>query len=1031
MSALPTVENPIINSAFEEPQFHWVIRKGQAPEKRPGRRDASYFFRVPEGAARGKTKKEKQRELFESDKPGLEVEIQVANQIRERLKRWKERGYAGATPITQELLAMWNREDRRERLFFAQREAAEAVIFLTEGPQDLLQGLTEQIPRDEPGPASKEKGYRAFVRYALKMATGTGKTTVMAMLAAWSILNRLYRSDDDRFTDTVLVVCPNVTIRDRLRELDPLLGEQSLYATREVVPAHLLPDLRRGDVIVTNWHHLALQEMKSVNGINAKVVKRGVPVTRTVTKTIDGEKVETQETQYLESDRANVQRVLGNRRGRSPTLMVMNDEAHHAYRRGDVADEVVLDKEMADRNDREATVWIDGLDRINKVLGGKTARNGIRLCVDLSATPFYIQGSGNEVGKPYPWIVSDFGLLDAIEAGMVKIPMLPSADMTGDERPAYFNIWRWVQAQLLKEGNPAGEPAPQDILRFAAQPIRMLTQEWEATRQKWADEFAARRRRSPAPPVFIIVCRDTALAKEVHGWLAEGKGGYGSAPECFRNQPGQVVTVRIDSKVSEEIESGSGSDEARRLRFVLETVGKTAWPGGKVPDEYAAIVAKNNQKAAEDDSDVAWIDPAIPPGRDVRCIISVAMLSEGWDATTVTHVIGLRPFGSQLLCEQVVGRALRRTHYDMNDDGLLIGEDASVLGVPFELIPFKISGTTGPVGPQEVNHVFAVEDKSVFELTFPVVEGYDDPGHVGVDIDWNRVPSLDLNPMTVPDSTLMRPMVTQDGKLLPFGPGGSQVLDLAEWRQNIREQHVAFRIAAQATGRWLEEHPQTIPTHQLFPQMLAYARQLLITRVNPMGEREKVDAALDPYFSQAVDSLVNALKPIAKERSEAEKARIPASPAGTRSTAQVNFFTTRNIWGTVQKCHLNLCVADTKKWEQSAAYCLDVHPAVAAWVKNDHLGLQIRYRKGSKPHHYIPDFIARLEDGRFLIIEVKGELGDAELKKTGALRWCSGVNRDGRFGQWSYHLLKTPVDLMKLLTEMTGQQVPMSLEPSI
>ncbi|WP_206199328.1 hydrolase [Parasulfuritortus cantonensis] len=768
--------------------------------------------------------------------------------------------------------------------------------------------------------------------------------------------------------------------------------------------------------------------MKDVNGVTAKVVKRGVPVTKTVTKTIDGQKVETQETQYLESDRAFVQRVLGNRRGRSPTVMVMNDEAHHAYRRGDVAEEVVLDKEMADRNDREATVWIDGLDRINKMLGGKTGRNGIRLCVDMSATPFYIQGSGNEVGKPFPWIVSDFGLLDAIEAGMVKIPMLPSADATGDERPAYFNIWRWVQAQLLAEGSPAGEPAPQDVVRFAAQPIGLLAEEWETTRNKWADEFAAKRRRSPAPPVFIIVCRDTSLAKEVHGWLAEGNDAYGAAPECFRNKPGQMVTVRIDSKVSEEIESGSGSDEARRLRFVLETVGKTAWPGGKVPDEYAAIVAKNNAKAAEDDSDVVWIDPAIPPGRDVRCIISVAMLSEGWDATTVTHVIGLRPFGSQLLCEQVVGRALRRTHYSMSDDGLLIVEDASVLGVPFELIPFKISGTTGPIGEREVNHVFAVEDKSVFEITFPVVEGYDDPGHVGVEIDWNRVPTLELNPMTVPDSTLMRPMVTQDGKLLPFGPGGSQVLDLAEWRQDIREQHVAFRIAAQATGRWLEEHPQTIPTHQLFPQLLGYARALLDTRLAPMGGREKVDAALDPYFSQAVDSLVNALKPVAKERSEAEKARIPAGPAGMRSTAQVNFFTTRNVWGTVEKSHLNLCVADTKKWEQSAAYCLDVHPSVIAWAKNDHLGLMIRYRKGGKVHHYVPDFIVRLADERYLIVEVKGEVGDAELKKTGALRWCAGVNRDGRFGQWSYHLLKTPVDLMKLLDSIPGgKQAPAKL----
>jgi type III restriction enzyme len=183
MTALPTVENPIINSAFDEPQFHWVIRKGQPPEKRAERRRASYYFRVPERAARGRAKKERQRELFESDKPGEEVEIPIPNQIRERLKRWEERGYAGATSITQELLALWQAEDRRERLFFAQREAAEAVIFLTEGPQDLLQGLTERIPRDKPGPSGKEKGYRAFIRYALKMATGTGKTTVMAPMS--------------------------------------------------------------------------------------------------------------------------------------------------------------------------------------------------------------------------------------------------------------------------------------------------------------------------------------------------------------------------------------------------------------------------------------------------------------------------------------------------------------------------------------------------------------------------------------------------------------------------------------------------------------------------------------------------------------------------------------------------------------------------------------------------------------------------------------------------------------------------------
>lgn len=1022
MSGLPIVENPIINSAFEEPRYRWIIKKGETPRRVAGRRTAGYYFRIPEGAARGRARQPRQGEIFDSDSPGEWQELVAVSQIRLRLQHWRERGYQGATRITQELLALWNdSENRQEALFFAQREAVESVIFMVEGPRDLLQGLPEMIQLDKPSPAlTLEKGYRAFLRYALKMATGTGKTTVMAMLAAWSILNRRHRPDDDRFSDTVLIVCPNVTIRDRLQELDPAIGKESLYVKRELVPESLLPELRCGDVIVTNWHRLALQEMKDVNGVNARVVKRGVPVKRIVTRTIDGEKVEIEETQYLESDEAFVKdRIFKGRKGRSPAILVLNDEAHHAYRRASTEDpEFALDRAMAQANDREATVWIEGLDRINKVLGGR-AKNGIRLCVDLSATPFFIQGSGQEVGKAFPWIISDFGLLDAIEAGMVKIPMLPSADMTGSERPAYFNIWRWVQEQLGAEGI-TGEPSPKDMMRFAVNPMTLLAQKWEETAEQWAKDFAEKRRKSPAPPVFIVVCRDTALAKEVYAWLAEGKKDYGPAPACFRNAPGRPVTVRIDSKVAEDIESGAGGDEARRLRFVLETVGKQAWPGGAVPPEYAAIIAKHNAKAAEDDSDLPLIDPATPPGRDIRCIISVAMLSEGWDATTVTHVVGLRPFGSQLLCEQVMGRALRRTHYSKDEKGLLIAEEAEVLGVPFELIPLKVSKSHS-TEEATIHHVFPVEAKAELEITFPVVVGYDDPGYAGVKIEWERVPTLDLNPQTVPDSGLLRPMVTHDGNLLPFGPGKTDKFDLSEWRGEVREQGVAFLIATLATQRVIEEHGDTVPAHRLFPQLLGYARLLVQTKVNPMGERQRVDVALNPYLDRAVEALCGALVPVSRERSESERPRIPSGSAGTRSTAGVNFFTTRKVWGTVSKCHLNLCVADTEKWEQSAAYCLDIHPAVAAWVKNDHLGLLIRYRKAGRLHNYVPDFIIRLADGRILIVEVKGQLGDAETKQAAALRWVAAVNRERRYGEWSYHLARQPPDLMVLLNTLSGQ----------
>jgi type III restriction enzyme len=347
------------------------------------------------------------------------------------------------------------------------------------------------------------------------MATGTGKTTVMGMLAAWTILNKVNYPQDKRFSDTVLIICPNVTIRERLAELNPDLSEISLYRTRELVPYHRMEELRKGQVIILNWHKLERQQMNTVNGKTARVVKRGVPVTTVKQKTADGERVQITETLYYESDAAFVKRVLGAGRGRSQSIFVFNDKAHHAYRRGDTEDEqeVVLDATLAKLNDREATVWIEGLDRINKLRGGNS--NGIRLCLDLSATPFYIQGSGNEVGKPFSWIVSDFSLLEAIESGLVKVPQLPTQDLTGQETPSYFNIWRWVQEQLEKDG-VTSKLTPELVLKYAATPIRLLATDWEKTFTAWEAHFKAGKRRSPVPPVFIIVCRDTALAKEVH-----------------------------------------------------------------------------------------------------------------------------------------------------------------------------------------------------------------------------------------------------------------------------------------------------------------------------------------------------------------------------------------------------------------------------------------------------------------------------------------------------------------------------------
>jgi type III restriction enzyme len=257
------VPYPILSSPFEEPKEHWWILEGEPAERRQGRRPALYFYRDPK------------RETDE--RGGLAIEMKLVNLVRERVKAWRESGHAGVTRTTLELLQHWRRDGRERRLFFAQLEAAETIVFLVEARADFRQGL--EIPRDDPSDDRKAEGFAGFLRYACKMATGSGKTTVMGMLAAWSILNKVNDRADARFSDVVLVVVPNVTIRDRCRELDPELGEASLYRTRDLVPGHLMERLRQGKVMVTNWHVFEPQSV--TNGDAAKVVKRGREVLTT------------------------------------------------------------------------------------------------------------------------------------------------------------------------------------------------------------------------------------------------------------------------------------------------------------------------------------------------------------------------------------------------------------------------------------------------------------------------------------------------------------------------------------------------------------------------------------------------------------------------------------------------------------------------------------------------------------------------------------------------------------------------------
>lgn len=1033
------VDQPILCGPFEEPQQYWEIVEGEPPRKLRGRRPAFYYYRPPGPA-----------ESSEADaNVGTKIELKLVNLVRQRCAEWREAGRPGVTRATLELLSYWHRDGREQRLFFAQLEAAETIVFLTEARADFRQGI--EIPLDEPSDERKTEGYRAFRRLGCKMATGSGKTTVMAMLAAWSILNKVAGRGDPRFSDVVLVVCPNVTIRDRLQELDPRRGEASLYRTRDLVPPHLMPDLAKGRVLITNWHVFEPQAVTS-GGVSAKVSKAGVPVrtreTITVgprTTTARGRRYLTHEeldrqvaaglltiidedrdrqgnlrrvyvesVRYVESDAALVNRVLGRQVGGKQNLLVFNDEAHHAYRikreEPDAGEADLLgEEEDTEEFFREATVWIEGLDRIHKL-------RGINFCVDLSATPYFLGRVGQETNRVFPWVVSEFGLTDAIESGLVKIPQLAVRDTTGAQIPGYFNIWRWILPRLTaaERGATRGSPKPEAVVKWAATPIAMLGGLWEELRAEWAE-----RQDDPRPPVFILVCKNTAIARVVYEWLALDRPPVGIPPASipgFRNN-GHINTIRVDSKVVHETDSDRAkSDDAAWMRLTLDTVGKTDWSRDQLgraiyPDGFDELARKRGA-------------PLHPPGRDVQCIVSVGMLTEGWDCNTVTHIVGLRPFMSQLLCEQVVGRGLRRSSYEVAEDGKLTEEVAKVFGVPFQVIPFKEAKGGSRAASPKRHHVHAVPGRELLEIVYPRVEGYQQAIRNHVMVSWDDVPDLILDPMNIPPEVEVKAaLLTNQGRPSLTGPGKLQRIDLNPYRSGQRLQQLVFQIARDLTREYVGQAGCQAPAHVLFPQLVRIAQEFLSEHVHASPPAEKMDVFLSPYYGWVVERLVAAIKPDASQGEAPEVPRYERS-RGPGSTADVDFWTSRDV-REVERSHVNFVVADTKKWEQSAAYVLDTHAAVHAFVKNAGLGFGIPYLHNGRPHDYLPDFIVRLatERPRFLILETKGFDPLREVKEAAACRWVAAVNADGRYGAWEYVLVDAIPDIGPAL-DRTSEPIP-------
>jgi type III restriction enzyme len=1022
------VPTPILNSPYEPPRAWWRLAPGEPPQRMEGRRPSFYFF-----ADKGPT-----------GTSTLRIEMKLVNRIRERRAQWRAEGFQGASRLTQELLAYWEREGRKHRLFFAQREAAETVIFLTEARADYLQGL--DIPRDlDPGDKDTLGG-DGFARLACKLATGCGKTTVMGMLAAWSILNKVHDRSNRKFSDVVLIVCPNVTIRDRLRELDPEAGEASLYRTRDLAPEHLMTPLRQGRVVVTNWHVFEPQSVQT-GGVSAKVMKTGVKETRTewvyigpenttarqrryltmdslnaqisqgLLTPVEGEQkrdkdgnllaIQVRSERWIESDAAVIRRVLGREVGAKSNILVFNDEAHHAYRVRRETDEEETelfeeDEESASDYFREATVWIEGLDRINKLCG-------INACVDLSATPYFLGRVGQQTNRPFPWVVSDFGLIDAIESGLVKIPQLAVRDTTGRDVAGFFNVWEYVMERLTpaERGGRRASPRPEAVLKHAALPILQLAGLWERECARWEERGDAR------TPVFIVVCKNIAIAKVIYEWLAEGKPPAGIPPsviEGFRND-GRLNTIRVDNRVASETDSGHAqNDEHRWMRFQLDTVGRQDWPGDRMgrpmyPEGFEELAKKLER-------------PLHPPGRDARCIVSVAMLTEGWDCSTVTHIIGLRPFMSQLLCEQVVGRALRRRSYQPGDDDLMEEEVAKVFGVPFELVPFKQSDTPPPPPPKRY-HIYAIPERRSLEIRFPRVIGYAQALGDAIPVDWEGLAPTVLDPArTPPETDVQAFMISEDGRAGLGGLGPSQRVDLEALRAHLPLQRVQFGFASEL-ARLLKERGATIPPHALFPRCLQIVRRYFEEFLRVYSPFQPVDAWHSPFFTQILERLQAAIR--LTEGGRVSELPILERFRPTGSTAEVDFWTTREPTP-VRKSHVSAVLADSKL-EQQVVFALEGDLRIAAFVKNtvdssgkkSALGFSIPYAHNGTPREFYPDFLIRLSDGCMLILETKAypDLARAD-KVQGARRWVDAVNEDGRHGVWRFEICERASEMNRI-----------------
>jgi type III restriction enzyme len=981
-------ERPILNSPYEYPARHWELDETGQPTQRilETRRKAEFITPIPKPKKRSRSVA--QGEMVFDEGRGLSSAAQqydltsIINQVRQQVDTWRKLPTSQwqVTPETARLLEHWRHHNYSTiRPFFCQVEAAETAIWLTEVAPHSKAG---KLLLDHLASANRDANPE-LQRFALKLATGAGKTTVMAMLIAWQTINAVRRPGSKHFTRGFLVVAPGLTIKDRLRVLQPN-DPDNYYSTRELVPNDLLEDIGRAKIIITNFHAFKLRERLELSA-GGRALLQG----RT------GEALQTTETEGQ-----MIQRVMPELMGMK-NILVLNDEAHHCYREKppepDDQDLKGDERTEAEKNNEAARLWISGLEAVNRKLG-------LARVIDLSATPFFLRGSGYAEGTLFPWTMSDFSLMDAIECGIVKLPRVPIAEnIPGEEMPVYRNLWENIRRDLPRTGRSRG--AALDPLKLPTRlqtALQALYGHYEQTFELW------RRNGLSIPPCFIIVCQNTAISKLVYdyvsGFQRENEDGtstlengrlplFRNFDETTGNPLPRPNTLLIDS---EQLEAGDALDDNFRAMAVDE-----------IERFRREIIERSGDaRAAESLTDqdllrevMNTVGKAGQLGAQIRCVVSVSMLTEGWDANNVTHILGLRAFGTQLLCEQVVGRALRRESYELNEEGIFDVRYADIFGVPFDFTAKPVIAPPQP--PRETVQVKAVRpDRDHLEIRFPRVEGY------RVELPEERLTATfndDSVLVLTPD--LVGPSVTRNAGII----GAAVDLNL-QHLDDVRPSTLLFHLTQRLLyTKWRD--PGEEPRLHLFGQLKRITKQWLDSSLVCKGETKPAQLLYQELADMACERITAGITRALEGTRPIKVLLDPYNPAG--STAHVRFTTSRpSRWetsGPPPKNHVNWVALDSD-WEAELCRVAEAHPKVVAYTKNLNLGLEVPYRYGSEMRRYRPDFILLVDDGHgprdllHLVVEIKGyRREDAKVKKsTMETYWVPGVNQLKDYGRWAF-----------------------------